>query len=399
MKLTRLTTLLAIGALATFASADELVIRMVNLGQVQGVADDYSLIIEDSTEPAPFFKVRTTGNSPQHIEDVLNGDARVMWAEELHELTHPESQHGQGSSIGAIFDPTAMYPANSNALQQVGYTPRVNPFLLPRTAPRVAILDTGLSMMQPSLWRKVVASANTIGPGFTISDVPFGVDSNANGIADEAAGHGTMVAGIVSMLAPHSGLVIVRVADSDGFATSWSLIKGIAFAVSSGAKVINASLGSEVEIPSLSDVSDWLEEQQVILVSPIGNNGIRQALYPSRISNVFCVSGLGPNNSKAPFSNWHSKADFAAPSTGIQSAWWNGHAGIWNGTSFAAPFITGGIMAGIPNQRSAEKLRVSSISQALARTSKSISWINPDYADELGRLIQIDRFVEKLAAR
>jgi subtilisin family serine protease len=71
-----------------------------------------------------------------------------------------------------------------------------------------------------------------------------GVDSNGNGVPDEAAGHGTFVAGAVALVAPHARLLAYRVLDSDGLGTTYDAAGAVTAAADAGAKVINLSVGT-----------------------------------------------------------------------------------------------------------------------------------------------------------
>src|SRR5262245_20164391 len=68
----------------------------------------------------------------------------------------------------------------------------------------VAILDTGISGRHAALASQVTRGWNFVRESGDTDDVPRGVDSDRNGQADQGAGHGTMVAGIVARFAPRA---------------------------------------------------------------------------------------------------------------------------------------------------------------------------------------------------
>jgi thermitase len=194
-----------------------------------------------------------------------------------------------------------------------------------------------------------------------------------------------MVAGIVDQIAPKTKLLIAKVADSDGNATSWSITEGLAFAVTHGAEVANVSLGSPTQISALSDVMDWCEASHLLVVSPIGNSNLRQAFFPARISKVVCVAGLNPDNTKAAFSNWEGSTRSSAPATGIVSQWWNGQMGVWSGTSFASPMVAAALADCL--RRTSSSVSLNTMRDAIEDSGKDIDAVNNSYRGELGTLL------------
>ena len=194
-----------------------------------------------------------------------------------------------------------------------------------------------------------------------------------------------MVAGIVDQIAPKVRLVIAKVADSDGNATAWSLIQGLAFAVTHGAEIANVSLGSPNQIAALTDVMDWCESNHLLVVAAIGNSNLREAFYPARISKVVCVAGLNPDDTKADFSNWEGSVRSSAPATGIVSQWWDGEMGVWDGTSFAAPMVAASLADCL--RRKSGPVVLNTLRDAVKSSGGDLDALNPDYRGELGTLL------------
>jgi len=178
----------------------------------------------------------------------------------------------------------------------------------------------------------------------------------------------------------------VRVADSDGRSTAWKLIRGIAYSVNCGCEVINISLGSTTAITALTDVMDWCDEKNVLVVAAIGNNAHEGACFPARISKSICVSGLNPDNTKAPFSNWDGTADASGPATGIISASSDGMCAVWSGTSFSTPMVAAAIADCL---RRTTHIRNRLWSDFLKKSGSSIDTANPLYKSKLGNLLNI----------
>jgi subtilisin family serine protease len=271
---------------------------------------------------------------------------------------------------------------NQDYLKQIKWRPTLLVGGLDREV-RVAVLDTGLSPRQPVLWRNVIATYDALGTG-SAYDWPAGVDTNGNGEFDEAVGHGTFVTSIIATVAPYAKIAVARVADSDGIATSWSMIKGLVFAVNNGCEIANVSLGSADQPAALGDVIEWADGMGLVVVAGSGNDSTDRALYPSRFSEVIGVSGVDAKYRKADFSNWDGHLRQAAPSVSIAGAWWKGGMMGWSGTSFASPFVAG-CLADTARKRAV--WTPDQVRSLLDTVGQNIDQFNPLYAGELGLLV------------
>lgn len=376
-------------------SQTRLISRLATGVDPAAIAAKYQLTLVDKTGNAPFaYFGAATSSQGQAARQKMALDTQIKWTEDDATISTLENSSQKGGTIPAVGDRNAEYTKNTNVLKQISWS-KTLAFSSGRNVV-VAILDTGLSSKQTYLWNKTYFAANFVESSSTpCYDMPRSQDTNKNGIYDEAVGHGTMVAAVLDQVAPLSRFAIARVADSDGRSTAWRIIKGLAFAVNAKAEVANISLGSVSQIVAISDVMDWCEEKNLVVVAAIGNNNVEGAMYPSRISKVICVAGLKPDNVKAPFSNWDGTADVAAPATGIVGQWYDGQMGIWSGTSFAAPMVSGAI---------ADCLRrTSTVSSRAWRdyfrsSGSSINNVNPNYKDRLGTLLNIASLNSKVVS-
>jgi subtilisin family serine protease len=206
----------------------------------------------------------------------------------------------------------------------------------------VAIVDTGVDGTHPELAGFVRADgwdfvANDSDPMDSENDV----DDDEDGTVDEAAGHGTHVAGIVHAVAPDAQILPLRVLDSDGVGTVFHVAAAIRYATAAGADVINTSLGFD----GYSRVVDWAVQEArdagVVLVASAGNSGRYNTMHcPANLGGVMSVAAVKADDTKAPFSNFGPEVAIAAPGVGIVSTYlFHGYAS-WSGTSMAAPFIS-----------------------------------------------------------
>lgn len=266
---------------------------------------------------------------------------------------------------------------NAGAFTQIGWSP--NLVSAPGKPSIVAVLDTGLAPLSPQ-WFKVIASGNFVERGLGAYDQPGGSSS--------ALGHGTMVAGLVEQIDPKARFIIVRVADSDGNASVWSVLQGLDFAVRHGADIINISLGGQNGSPALDHAIAWAASQGVIVVAPIGNESRHYRDEPSAASPAVCVAGLDATNLKANFSNYSFQATTSAPAVGLASCYVDGRLGVWSGTSFASPLVAGSIALA---KRWNAPLTPTNVRSLLLKSGDSLSAFDPQYSVYLGTRLNVAR--------
>ena len=385
-----LVTLIAILTFRSQSFATGIIVRVTDPSAIGSILLDYPAITEvRQAGSTTFVRFEVAEEISGAVQSNLNYDSRVIWASP----DKPSSirYSGHGSSVAAIYDRFATYSLNTNLWGQINFRPNRRSF----TPITVGIVDTGVSPRQEDIWDNIIAGASFVPNSGSRSDdsgsdddnekafadLPRGLDTNGNGVVDEAVGHGTMVTGLILQMVPNTPLVIAKSADSDGIGSSWTVLEGVIYCVQKGAKLINISLGSIDPLYDLEGVLDWVEQSGTLIVSPIGNDGSNSFLYPAGYPSVVCVTGLLPDNTKAPFSNWHSIARVSAPATGILSAWWDGGTAVWSGTSLSAPLVVGCAAAAWavnPNKTPAD------VRKAIETSGTNIDNLNPDYAGQLG---------------
>lgn len=351
------------------------------------IAIDYEIALLDTTDDAPFVLYSVDEVRKDAVMLLMSTDLRIVWVEDDFPLGSPEGADQRpedirarvGGSIPAVFSGPLGAAYNSDYLDLINWKESPTLSNIGRTV-RVAVLDTGLSPYQPELWKSVFATMDATSTDSPY-DLPAGLDTNGNGLVDEAVGHGTFVTSIVITVAPAVQIAVAKVADSDGVASSWTIIKGLAFAVVSGCELANVSLGSRDRPKALSNVLDWTDDNGLTVVAGAGNEDADKLAFPARYSKVIGVTGIDPKELKATFSNYEGNALQAAPAVLVAGAWWKGGAVGWSGTSFSTPFVTG-CLADTAQWRdvwSPNRVR------RLARdVGADIDDLNPDYEGRLG---------------
>jgi hypothetical protein len=212
-------------------------------------------------------------------------------------------------------------------------------------------------------------------------DVANGFDENGNGTADEGWGHGTHVAGIVSLVAPDAKIMPIRVQDAEGDGWSFIVAEAVQHATDNGAHVINLSL----EVPCESLVMEWAvnyaRERGVIVVAAAGNANEPQVAYPAAYAGMVAVAAVDNSDVKAPFSNFGSGVTVSAPGVNIYSTYGNGLFAWWSGTSQSAPIIAGeaALVVGAYPWLTADE-----VSAIVADSAIDIDSLNPGFESLLG---------------
>ena len=179
----------------------------------------------------------------------------------------------------------------------------------------------------------------------------FGSIDSVGAIDVDVAGHGSHVAGIIaavadnaiggSGVAPQSRILPIRVLDAQGSGDSKDVSKAVRFAVDSGAKVINLSLGGATESTSLTAAIQYAVDRNVLVVAAAGNGAADSPpKWPGASDLTIAVTAVDRNNSVTSFDQRGDYIDLAAPGASILSTASNDYK-IQSGTSMAAAFVTG----------------------------------------------------------
>jgi subtilisin family serine protease len=259
---------------------------------------------------------------------------------------------------------------------------------------KVAVIDSGVDRANPELNNGQVLD------GCDWVTSPTNV-CRGTGVLDEN-GHGTHVAGIIAAkndgfgvtgVAPDVTILPLRVLNADG--TGWlsDIAAAIDYAVANNAKVINLSLGGDLDYSLIRVSVERAVASGVTVVAAAGNGGNGAAAsYPAAYPGAIAVAATTETNLIANYSNSGNYIDVAAPGSAILSSWptGTGYARI-SGTSMASPHVAG-LAALLIQRNSASLLDTSPATIRQAIESVAVT-TNTDYSANRYGLGSINPFV------
>jgi subtilisin family serine protease len=275
----------------------------------------------------------------------------------------------------------------------------------------VAVLDSGIDLGIGFDHHPDLADNLWTGFGGNHGYVP---DSTTNQFfPQDFLGHGTAVAGVIAAKANNEegmagiaggydqelGCQLMSICFANG-PTSSSVIAGMRWAYSFGAKIFNISWGS-INNTDMQTLCDFLlefmeDDDEVALIAATGNDGENLLVLPASMQGVIGVAATDMNDRKAAYSNFSTAVDICAPggTGGIGSLidvitttpqdtgfYYHTHSN-WNtcyefvsGTSFAAPMVTGAVAL---LKSTFPGITRDEIIQRLQGTADDISAANPE---------------------
>lgn len=240
----------------------------------------------------------------------------------------------------------------------------------------VAVVDNGFDLTHPELRGKVVHPYNVLTQDASIRPVVTSDGENAHGthVAATAVGACNNASGLLGV-APKCRLMPVQVANDnpEGVMSNQAVLDGVMYAIQQGADVVNVSLGMTVSEPmrrmseaqQLNFISNSMRQEEYlwskvyekarqrncVIVFAAGNENVIAGIDPKKRSNeTIRVSALSTDLTKAEFSNYgrypnlhREYSTVSAPGVSIYSAAPHGQYVSMNGTSMAAPIVSGAV--------------------------------------------------------
>lgn len=171
---------------------------------------------------------------------------------------------------------------------------------------------------------------------------PF-VDQETTPFVDgKAWGHGTMVAGLIHLVAPNVRILPLRAFRSDGSGSMADVIAAIDYAVSLGnVQVLNMSFSASETSVELNRAIAAATKAGMICVASVANDNSPAVVYPSNIDPVTGVAATTNDAYRASFSNYGPDAQIAAPGVEVVSTYPNNRYATVSGTSFSTAWVSG----------------------------------------------------------
>jgi subtilisin family serine protease len=232
----------------------------------------------------------------------------------------------------------------------------------------VAVIDTGIDPNHPVLKNSLVPgydfTRNLDGEGDEIADLDLAnvptvddptwvnnqdaarIDQSTAAVVDGppygAFGHGTMVSGIIHLVAPGARLMPLKAFRADGTGYNSQIIRAIYYAVFHNANILNMSFNLAAYSLEVKKAVDFADFKGLISVAAAGNSGKEVLVYPAAFSNVIGIGSTTNDDQRSSFSNYGEQLVWvAAPGEGIVTTYpFATYAAGW-GTSFSTPFIAG----------------------------------------------------------
>lgn len=245
------------------------------------------------------------------------------------------------------------------------------------TGVKVAVIDGGVNLGHPEFG----TGSGGVYSGWDFVDEDDLADDEPGGIG---SGHGTFVAGITRLVAPGCDIYSYRVLDTLGRGDGYAVTKALLMAIEAGCKVVNLSLGMTGRHDALDDALKFAESQDVTVVTSAGNDATETDIlfpFPGHKASCLTIAAVDSLKAKADFSNFGLKVDVCAPGTRVYSPYLDTSYAWWDGTSFAAPFVTGLAALIYSVHPSASDDEVSGI---IHQTAIDIDSLNPGLEGKLG---------------
>ena len=315
----------------------------------------------DLIDPNAFLQILQSQPGIQHVE--LDALLKVMQAT----AAAPPSWLSDNTPVN-YFGATVIHGYVSQPAIAIIRLPDTQTAFLVSGAGIVAVIDTGVDPAHPVLQSVLVAGydfiRNIAGSASELTDVnqssigsgasPAMVNQSSAAILDPASvfnfgqpqyqafGHGTMVSGIIHLVAPTALIMPLKAFNADGTGYLSDVLRAIYFAVQNGASVINMSFSFSTYSSEVARAVKYATRHQAICVASAGNDGKEEMVYPAALSNVMGVASTTNNDTVSTFSNYGEDLVWvAAPGEGIITTYPFGTFGAGWGTSFSAPFVSG----------------------------------------------------------
>lgn len=240
----------------------------------------------------------------------------------------------------------------------------------------VAVIDNGFDTTHPEFQGKIVRPFNVLTQDANLRPILTKDGENAHGthVAATAVGNCNNGQGLMG-IAPKCKLMPIQVGNDnpEGSMSNQAIVEGVLYAINQGADVVNVSIGMYTpdavkrmsEGQQLNYISSSMIQEELmwakifekakrrncIIVFAAGNDNVISGIDPKKRSNeTIRVSAVNTTLEKANFSNFgrytqlnREYSSVSAPGVAIYSAAPHGKYMNMQGTSMAAPIVSGAV--------------------------------------------------------
>lgn len=279
--------------------------------------------------------------------------------------------------------------------------------------PLVAIVDTGIDYNHEDLAANIYINSGETGIDKSGVDKRVNkIDDDENGFIDDYRGwdfassdsedgdndpkpgnpHGTHVAGIVGGIVNNGigiagtgfnvKLLPVKIgSDNSSSTVTDKSFEAILYAASFGADIINCSWGGPVRSYAENEMIETATMLGSLVVAAAGNDNSEVYYYPASYYGVLSVASTDEEDYRSFFSNYNYSVDVTAPGSSVYSTFPNNSYGYSDGTSMAAPIVSG-IAAMLRNKHN--ELTPLQVIEHIKNNADNIDDLNPFYKGVLG---------------
>lgn len=248
---------------------------------------------------------------------------------------------------------------------------------------KIAVIDTAMDTAHPVFAGARIETFDALGGG------------------GKAEAHGTAIAGIAAArselegVAPAADVISVRAFTAQQGASpksfTFAILKGLDWAVMSGARVVNMSFAGP-EDPILAKAVAAAEERGLILVAAAGNGGPgAKPAYPAAYAQVLAVTATDDRDELYKDANRGRYIALAAPGVDIIAAAPGGAYDVSSGTSLAAAHVSGiaALMLERDSQLTSAQIRSALTASAQKLKGKGAQDVGAGVADAAAALASV----------
>jgi subtilisin family serine protease len=331
----------------------EVLVKLRDNADVDAVAREHGLARGQAGRGNAFFILRGNAGAERGKAAELRQDARVVYAEPnyLRQADAIDPRLWAFRNPGGL---NMLFSSGKNKGQPIPSSyasvldadeDNVENYAIGGADVIVGSIDTGVDLTHPEFTGRLIAGADWV----SNDNNPTDEDGHGSHTTGTMAGSTVGVAG-VSGAAPHVRVYVQRVCGRRGCPTS-AIVNAIRAAADFGVVAMNLSLGGASESQAEKDAITYAVGKNVLVIASAGNSGTGTVSCPACDPNAISVSSTTWRDELASYSQYGPGLDIAAPGGQcysnttpegcIYSAYKGGGYAFLQGTSMAAPQVTG----------------------------------------------------------